>query len=275
MPASSAGLNKANPRMSKQSSEARPDVAGLVLKIHGTWQSAKGSRQTDLHQGDAIINGSSLKASSADASVTIVLTDGTKLKCPSCEACQKPISVAKTDSSSNRWLTAAIGMFVQKPSTWVVTQSRQASLTFQQPNVKDAAVIADKNGRIDLTPAILSGHGTYDVRITAPTMTNSKLVANTRLELAENTRPTMQVPGLASGLYRIELIQNPDEPGIEAWILLCDEKTFDNKQAAFLKAAEEARGWIQEKEPTSSPEETLTPDTVRSLLRAYLACLVD
>jgi hypothetical protein len=151
-------------------------------------------------------------------------------------ACGKPIPAGKRQSSVDSWLNVAIGLFVEKPDQFVVTESRR---TVSAHDPLDAVLkIPGKTG-LDLTPVCHQmKSGSYTLAIAGTGNSPGQLVGPTPLTISEAKPVLLSGPPLKSGLYTVQPKADPDEPfGLDkAWILVCDERNYEQRLDAFKKA---------------------------------------
>jgi hypothetical protein len=240
---------------------ARSDIAGVVLEIKGKWNISSGTKVKEINRGDGVPDGWSLKALEKDASIKVLLSDGTTLSCPGGSGCQFPISVSKNQSPANSWLTAAIGMFVQKPDQWVVLQSRAADL-----KTRDSVLKAGKT--IDLSPVCreMDHEGSYYVRIRSAGDSAGRELGPEPIAFTRESPVIVSAPHLTPGLYIINILNNKDEePSVynQAWVLIADAQSYDRQLGSYLKAVE----------ASSALKRDVPENKVRELLRAYMASL--
>lgn len=244
---------------------ARAELAGLVLSISGDWTVKSGIQSRTLRRGDSIPNGWTLSRLSNDGTIAIILTDGTKLKCPGNMANNSAISVKTQQSALKSWYSAAISMFAQRPTDWITAESR-AMLFPGQKGLADAIVKAE-SGRIDLTPVFSPlRSGTYFIRLYEVDEDGGAIPRfGPEPVTVEKDRPIVLNPDrLEGGICKVVLSADWDDPtGVEAWVLPCDAKHYASDHVSFEKARSACEDLKQD----------AAPDTVRGLLRAYLSVL--
>lgn len=252
--------------VSSRPAKSENDVAGFVQDISGNWELVSRRETRQLSQGDAVVNGWSLTPLSEDAKITIILKDGTKLKCPGCIACSGPI-VSREPSAAFIWLSAAVNMFIKKPQSWTDALARGIPQR-TAPALQDG-VLSVEGGQINLSPIILGApDGRYYARIykIGDGGGGSTLFGPAVLTIKKEHSVVINTGILEPGVYRVRLCEGKDDPhGEEAWFLLSARQDYQHNLHAFEKARRSAR--------ELEADARRTGVTARELLRAYMASL--
>jgi hypothetical protein len=259
-PAAAAGFEA-----SKGSKAKTDDVAGLVLRVSGDWQRQLGDQIEKIKQGDGVPNGSRLKCLSKDGSgsMTVVLTDGSKITCPECAACNSPISVSKQDNAAGSWFAAAINQFVKKPNAWAVAESRSISFGSAEISIREA-VLKEEGAGVDIAPVFSTPlDGSYFVSVGKVDATPGLVFGPQQIKINKDKPVIIKAPRLKPGLFRINISRTKEDQGSEAWMLVTDQQHYQ-KDASQFKEAESA---CEDLKPDAAP------NAVQELLRAYMSSM--
>lgn len=257
---------KSQAKAAKSSAAAKAnDIAGLAFKVVGNWNTSFGKQVKAVRQGDVILNGWKVESPQKEATITIVLVDGRRLKFSGGTTANAPVTVPKTPSVAESWLSATFGVFNDpKDDQWVVAMSRAvpSQLTLQD------AVVKNEAGKIDLTDVCKSlPNGEYFIRLVGMKSEGAKedLPSGEPVSVAvtKGKSPTVALPKNLNGIYRVMLGEKEDEPTSEAWVLVTNPQKFKQHATAFQRARTESQGW----------EGDIHKVAIRDCLRAYMVAL--
>ncbi len=223
---------------------AGPEVCGYIYDIRGDWRlgpqfAIKLERGMELHPGDKI------KAMNArPAHIDVGLLNGTlwKQNCATENDCRDAVTLPGTPAGPtlSERLRNLISGFGSHPTPVVFTLSRGGE---GEPT---EAVLPLSGDRADLAPAIKSmGGRAFQAKLIA---THSEK-ASASVE-CRSDKPGCFVPGVAPGLYKLEVTVPDREPQTVA-VLVASGSNYRSMDETFAEARRVADSWGPSTHPTT------------------------
>ncbi len=233
--------------------------------LKGEWRVEIGSDSSELSGGQQLPAGARIFASSEKASLRIAFLDGSGVTYTRAGSHPDPSGIvlgalaAEPLSRSQKFLIAMKAFFGAK--------SNYLPITYRSGRVEleDAVLAWRQGGSLDLTTVFSAAlAGDYEIVLQAwveePEGPGWRRVEILPYRWQPEEPAAIEVPGLGSGLHRLQVMDRRTSTPGEAWIVLSPAPRFAEHSEAFLQFREQIPWWGGDPD---SPE-------VQGLLRAFL-----
>jgi hypothetical protein len=246
-------------QISSSAKETKPEpVVALVLDASGQWEARLGERKQSLQRGDAIRQGWQLKSLTKGATISLVLIDGTRIKCPGHSLCACAMTVQAKATPASHWWSNTIQSFGARPQRWIMPISRAGSDVFLADSVLKLS-----GSTVDFSPVFEQyPHGKYNLRLDR---IDDARKHSLRLPLQVPVKSAITVPQVVAGLYRLSVLDADNEPTADVACVLISDRSYEKDLSAFQEARTMADGLKQDVDQSGREE----------FLRHYMALMLN
>jgi hypothetical protein len=238
------------------------DVAGIVLDKIGDWSITKDNDTHSIAEGDSIHDGWTLKQTTSNGTISVLLNNGKVMKCPDINgACLSAIHVAKPTGWYDNLVRTAMRLVSNDPDRFVASISRDSGGL-----VLSDGVVLQQGSKIDLS-AITKNlpDGKYTVELIKQNSDGGKNGGNPTsvFEVKAHKLNKLSLSELDSDVYRLQITSQQDSTRFgSAYVYLADRGQYPQAQEKFSAFVTSVGGAQQE---LNGPEQSI----VRAFIFAF------
>ncbi len=216
--------------------------SGYVLKCAGQWTATRNGQDRPLKPGVVVNPGDKLHSNPPDAILSLVLYDGTYLKCPASDKCKQPIQIPPRAQAQGT-LSAFLDRLTNKHLPPVAFVTSRAAGSPSAPVELHDAVLAGGGAELDLS-AVLSATPAVSIPLYLEPLDAPAGCDATLFKLPAGQREVdAPLPARCNGLYQLSGTGESMEGTYPATMLLVSPGERADAERRFRDAVAAAAQW--------------------------------
>lgn len=217
--------------------------AGYVLKCGGQWTASQNGKDRVLQSGTVVNPGEQLHSNPPNALLTLVLYDGTYLRCPSSDKCKQPIQIPARRKAQGT-ISAFLDRLQNKRLPPVAFVTSRAAGAPPPPIQLHEAVVATGGPRIDLS-TLLSAAPAATLSLSVEPLDAPRDCPATLIQVPPGERSVArdEIPAKCNGLYQITAGGEAMQGAYPATVLFVDAAQKPDAERRLREAVQATERW--------------------------------
>ena len=217
--------------------------AGYVLKCGGQWTASQNGKDRPLQSGTVVNPGEQLHSNPANALLTLVLYDGTYLRCPSSDKCKQPIQIPARAKAQGT-ISAFLDRLQNRRLPPVAFVTSRAAGAPPPPLELHEAVVATGGPRLDLS-AVLSATPSTPLSLSVEPLDAPRECAATLIQVSAGERSVAgeEIPPRCNGLYQVTAGGEAMQAAYPATVLFVDASQKPEAERRLQEAVLATAQW--------------------------------